>query len=153
MDPLTQGAVGAILPQSIKVKWIQNNKYQTALAGLLGMVGGIAADIDVLISSDTDPLLFLTFHRQFTHSLVFIPFGGLVVTIMLHWALRRRWRLRFFQTFLLCSIGYTTHALLDTATSFGTMLLWPFVDTRYSLNIISIIDPLFTLPQILSLNR
>ena len=150
MDPVTQGALGAILPQSISVKLSRKKKYHAVLAGFFGMVGGIAADIDVLISSETDPLLFLTFHRQFTHSLVFIPFGGLIVAFLLHWALGRRWRLKFYQTALLCTLGYTTHALLDTATSYGTMLLWPFIETRYSLNIISILDPLFTLPLLLS---
>ena len=150
MDPVTQGALGAILPQSIREKWSRNNKYHTALAGFLGMVGGMAADLDVLISSDTDPLLFLTFHRQFTHSLVFIPFGGLMVALIVHWALGRKWQLKFFHTVLLCSLGYATHALLDAATSYGTMLLWPFIETRYSFSIISIVDPLFTLPLLMS---
>ncbi len=150
MDPITQGALGAVLPQSVKSKWFGNHKFQTALAGFLGMIGGMAADLDVLISSDTDPLLFLTFHRQFTHSLIFIPLGGLTVALLLHRALGRRCQLKFFQTVLLCSLGYATHALLDVTTSYGTMLLWPFNETRYSLNIISIIDPLFTLPLLLS---
>ena len=79
MDPITQGALGAALPQSIKAKWCKGGKYHVALAGLFGMLGGIAADLDVLIYSDADPLLFLNFHRQFTHSLIFIPFGGLIV--------------------------------------------------------------------------
>ena len=146
MDPITQGALGAALPQSLTAKWSGHRKYQYALAGFLGMLGGIAADLDVLIYSDTDPLLFLTYHRQFTHSLIFIPIGGLIVASMLHWILTRRWRLKFWQTVILCSLGYATHALLDAATSYGTMLLWPFVETRYSWSIISIIDPLFTVP-------
>ncbi|NQV98180.1 MAG: metal-dependent hydrolase [Rhodospirillales bacterium] len=150
MDPLTQGALGAALPQSTWAKWSRQRKYQVALAGLLGMVGGMAADLDVLIYSNTDPLLFLTYHRQFTHSLVFIPMGGLIIALLMHGVLGRRGQLRFWQTTLLCSLGYATHALLDTATSYGTMLLWPFVETRYSWSIISIIDPLFTLPLALS---
>jgi inner membrane protein len=150
MDPLTQGALGAALPQSTWAKWSSHRKYQFALAGFLGMVGGMAADLDILIYSNTDPLLFLTFHRQFTHSFIFIPFGGLIMALLAHWVPGRRWRLRFWQTALLCSLGYATHALLDTATSYGTMLLWPFVETRYSWSVISIVDPLFTLPLALS---
>ena len=125
MDPITQGALGAILPQSVKVKRSQDQKYHTALAGFLGMIGGLSADLDVLISSDSDPLLFLTFHRHFTHSLVFIPFGGLILGLLMHWALGRRCQLRFSQTVLFCSLGYGTHALLDATTSYGTLLLWP----------------------------
>jgi hypothetical protein len=53
----------------------------------------MAPDLDVLISSRTDPLLFLEYHRQFTHSLVFIPFGAGLVALAI-WALlgrRRGW--------------------------------------------------------------
>jgi inner membrane protein len=146
MDPFTQGALGAALPQSTYTKWSSPHKTQVALAGFLGMVGGMAADLDVLIYSTTDPLLFLTYHRQFTHSLIFIPFGGLIMALAVHWVVGRRWQLRFWQTVLLCSLGYGTHALLDAATSYGTMLLWPFIEARYSWSIISIVDPLFTLP-------
>ena len=149
MDPLTQGALGAALPQSTWTGRSSHHKYQVALAGFLGMLGGMAADLDVLIYSDTDPLLFLTFHRQFTHSLIFIPFGGLIMALSVRWILKRRWQLRYWQTALLCSLGYATHALLDTATSYGTMLLWPFVETRYSWSIISVVDPLFTVPLML----
>lgn len=150
MDPLTQGVLGAALPQSTWAKWSSRRKYQVALAGFLGLLGGMAADLDVLIRSDSDPLLFLTYHRHFTHSLIFIPFGGSIMALLAHWILGRRWQLRFWQTALLCTLGYATHALLDTATSYGTMLLWPFVETRYSWSVISIIDPLFTLPLALS---
>jgi inner membrane protein len=150
MDPITQGALGAALPQLTSARWFTHHKYQVALAGFLGMLGGMAADLDVLIYSDTDPLLFLTYHRQFTHSLIFIPVGGLIVALLVHLILGRRWHLWFWQTALLCSLGYASHALLDTATSYGTMLLWPFIETRYSWSIISIVDPLFTLPLLLS---
>lgn len=149
MDPLTQGVLGAALPQSTlgkSTKCSPHRKYPVLLAGLLGMVGGMAADLDVLIFSKTDPLLFLTYHRQFTHSLIFIPFGGFIVALLVHGILWKRWQLRFWQTVIFCSLGYATHAFLDTATSYGTMLLWPFDETRYSWRIISIIDPLFTIP-------
>tara|TARA_Y100001935_G_scaffold245204_1_gene238526 strand:- start:564 stop:1580 length:1017 start_codon:yes stop_codon:yes gene_type:complete len=152
MDLITQGALGAILPLSVKKKWTSGQKYHTALAGFLGMIGGMSADLDVLINSDTDPLLFLTYHRHFTHSLIFIPIGGLIIGLLMHWTLGCRCQLKFSQTVFFCSLGYGTHALLDATTSYGTLLLWPFIDTRYSLNIISIIDPIFTLPLIISVS-
>lgn len=150
MDPLTQGVLGAALPQSTGAKWSGHRRCQVALAGFLGMLGGMAADLDILIRSSTDPLLFLTFHRQFTHSFIFIPLGGLTIALLVHWVLGRRWQLRFWQTALLCSLGYATHGLLDTATSYGTMLFWPFSETRYSWSIVSIVDPLFSVPLALS---
>jgi len=113
---------------------------------MLGFLAGMAADLDVLIRSDTDRLLFLEYHRQFTHALVFIPVGGLFCALVLYRLLARRWQLSFRQTFMFCTLGYATHALLDACTTYGTMLLWPFSDARFAWNSISIIDPLFTLP-------
>lgn len=140
MDPLTQGLLGATLPQSL------GRGREAAVAGLLGFFAGMAADLDVLIRSTRDPLLFLEYHRQFTHSLVFIPAGGLLTALVLHWLIGRRRGLDFRRSALFCTLGYATHALLDACTTYGTMLLWPFSDARIAWNIISIIDPLFTVP-------
>ena len=75
MDPVTQSALGASLAQT------QSNSNKVWAAAILGCIGGLAPDLDVLISSSEDPLLFLEYHRQFTHSLIFIPFGSLLVSL------------------------------------------------------------------------
>jgi inner membrane protein len=140
MDPLTQGALGAALPQSVAKGQLMG------LAMLCGFAGGMAPDLDVLIRSESDPLLFLEYHRQFTHSLVFIPIGAALVALTL-WALigrRRQWSLKRIYVFTM--LGYATHALLDACTTYGTLLLWPFSDQRFAWNNVSIIDPLLTLP-------
>lgn len=143
MDPLTQGTLGASLPQSL------SPGQAAGSAGLLGFFAGMAADLDVFIRSSTDPLLFLEYHRQFTHALVFIPIGGALCALVLHQLLGRRRGLAFYQSWLFCTLGYATHALLDACTTYGTMLLWPFSEQRFAWNTISIIDPLFTLPLLL----
>lgn len=140
MDPLSQGVLGATLPQA------SARPRQVLVAGILGLIAGMAPDLDVLIQSDSDPLLFLEYHRQFSHALVFIPFGGLLCALVLHPLLGRRAGLGFWQTTLFCTLGYATHGLLDACTTYGTLLLWPFSDQRFAWNVISIIDPLFTLP-------
>lgn len=140
MDPLTQGTLGAALPQATQ------GKGRQGIAGILGFAAGLTPDADVFIRSETDPLLFLEYHRQFTHSLIFIPVGGLICALALHWLMGRRWQLSFAQTFLFCTLGYATHALLDACTSYGTMLFWPFSHARISWSVVSIVDPLFTLP-------
>ncbi len=145
MDPLTQGVMGAVLPQATAAR----GRYAGS-AGVLGFLAGMAADLDVLIRSSSDPLLFLEYHRQFTHSLIFIPVGGLLCALLLHGLLGRRRGLRFRQSWLFCTLGYATHALLDACTTYGTMLFWPFSDARIAWNTISIIDPLFTLPLLLA---
>lgn len=143
MDPLTQGALGAALAQTTPTK-----AKNIAVAGVLGFASGMAADLDVLIQSSTDPLIYLEYHRHFTHSLLFIPIGGLLCAFVLHYVIGRRWRWSFFQTFVCCSLGYATHALLDASTSYGTLLLWPFSDDRISWSFVPVIDPLFTIPLI-----
>lgn len=140
MDPLTQGAIGATLPVAIR------SKGRERLACAAGFLAGMAADLDAFIMSSTDSLLYLEFHRQFTHSFVLIPIGSLVVSALLYVALRRWGRTGFLTLWMFCALGYATHGLLDAATSYGTQLLWPFSDTRFAAGIISIIDPLFTGP-------
>ncbi|MGS2717151.1 metal-dependent hydrolase [Eionea flava] len=143
MDPVTQGVVGAIASQQI-------SKRQILIAAtVLGTLSGMAPDLDVLIKSDVDPLLGLEYHRHFTHSLLFIPFGGLLCALFFSFVFRSwfsRIGLSFKQVLLFCTLGYATHGLLDSLTTYGTQLLWPLSDMRVAWNVISIIDPLFTLP-------
>ena len=139
MDPLTQGVVGSIgATQAAK-------KTHIVIASMLGFLSGLTPDLDVLIRSDADPLFALEFHRQFTHSLFFIPVGGVICALFFYWVFARK-KLSFKYTYLFCTLGYATHALLDACTTYGTLLFWPFSLERFAWNNISIIDPLFTLP-------
>ena len=145
MDPLTQGLVGASLALSA------SKKQHLVVAGSLGLLAGMAPDLDLLIRSTKDPLLFLEFHRQFTHSLFFIPIGSFICALILHPLIAKKGGLSFKQSWWYCGLGYATHGLLDACTSYGTQLLWPFTDTRYSWSTVSVIDPLFTLPILFTL--
>lgn len=138
MDPISQSTVGALAAQC------GFDPKKARAAALVGCVAGLAPDADVFISSPTDSLLFLEFHRQFTHALVFIPVGAAIVALATHWLVRRRLRPR--ETYLACLLGYATHGLLDACTSYGTQLFWPFASTRVAWNNVSVVDPLFTLP-------
>ena len=141
MDPLTQGLLGAVA-----VRNSRNSNAQRGVAVALGFFAGMAADLDVIIRSSSDSLLFLEYHRQFTHSLIFIPLGGLICGLVLHYLIGRRSRLSWPQSVLFCTLGYATHALLDACTTYGTQLFWPFSNERVAWNVMSIIDPLYTLP-------
>lgn len=140
MDPVTQGVLGAVFAQT------HGPKRALAKAAVIGAIAGMLPDLDVLIRSATDPLLAVEYHRHVTHSLFFIPIGGLLSSLLLYPLLGRRWQLSYRQTLAWCTIGFATHGLLDGCTSFGTKLLWPLSDERYALDIISVVDPLFTLP-------
>lgn len=138
MDPLSQGVLGASLPQAVA-----KSKELRWAAGL-GFLAGLLPDIDVLIQSSEDSLLFLEYHRQFTHSLIFIPIGGLIVAGALYAVYKGK--LSFKKAYLYSTLGYATHGVLDTCTTYGTQLFWPFSNMRLAWNFISIIDPLLTFP-------
>lgn len=106
----------------------------------------MAPDLDVLIRSSQDPLLAIEYHRHFTHSLAFVPIGALLCAFVLYPLLRRR--LDFRWLYLFCALGYASHGLLDACTSYGTRLFWPFSAERVALNLVSVVDPLFTVPLI-----
>lgn len=139
MDPLSQAAFGASLSQS----FAKDGKKQLS-AIVIGALAGMAPDLDILINSDYDPLLFLEYHRQFTHSLVFIPFGALLCALVFYPFAKKK--LSFKQIYFFSFLAYATHGLLDACTSYGTQLFWPFTNERVAWNVVSIIDPLFTLP-------
>ena len=141
MDPLSQGIVGAAFAQSAANK---NNIFKI---GVIGFLAGLAPDLDILIQSSTDPILFLEYHRQFTHSLFFIPFGSLIVALVLFPLVKSSMSIK--TVYFASLLGYATHGLLDACTSYGTQIFWPFSNERVTWNNISIVDPLFTIPVLI----
>lgn len=137
MDILTQGLLGAALAQSVA------KPNEARLATAVGFLSGLLADADALIRSSHDPLLTLEYHRHFTHSIFFVPIGGLIAALLL-WPFFRH-RLRFGRLYVFALLGYSLSGFLDACTSYGTHLLWPLSDTRIAWSIISIVDPVFTL--------
>jgi len=150
MDPLTQGVLGAAAAQSL-VGWRRGERVtcgrwivsKAVLLGVVGAIAGMAADLDVLIQSASDPTLAWRFHRHFTHSLLFIPIGGTLVALPFLRLVRRRadWPSIFAASW----IGYATHGPLDALTSYGTLLFWPVTDQRVALDWMAIVDPVYTL--------
>tara|TARA_Y100000739_G_scaffold81704_1_gene69668 strand:+ start:177 stop:1199 length:1023 start_codon:yes stop_codon:yes gene_type:complete len=143
MDPVSQGAVGAAFAQSAA------KKENIILIGFIGFLAGLAPDLDVLIRSEDDPILFLEYHRQFSHSLFFIPIGSFFVALFIFPFVRSLISLRM--VYIASFLGYATHGLLDACTSYGTQLFWPFSDQRVTWNNISIVDPIFTVPIVILL--
>ena len=142
MDPVTQGIVATTAAQSY------SKKNNLIIASIIGFLAGLAPDIDIFIRSNTDPLLFLEYHRQFTHSLFFIPIGSLICAFTFYYIFAKKFNFSFKETYIYSTIGYATHGIIDSFTTYGTQLLWPFTDERFAWNTVSVIDPLFTLPVI-----
>jgi inner membrane protein len=136
MDSITQGVLGAAAAQAVLKRRLPQG------VGWIGALGGLLADADVFIQSSSDPTVGWLFHRHFTHSLFFIPIGGLIAALPFLWL--KRFRHDRTAVIWAAIIGYATHAPLDWLTSYGTQLLWPFSNQRFALDWIGIIDPIYT---------
>lgn len=137
MDPITNGLTGTMAALAFSGHDDKNRAAAT------GFGAAMLADVETFIQLPGDPLFNLEIHRQFTHSLIFIPIGALVAAA-LFWVLFRM-SFPFRKLYLFSIAGYCTHWFMDLITSYGTELLWPFLDTRFALNIVSVIDPVITL--------
>jgi inner membrane protein len=142
MDPITHGLLGATTAHVLLGRPFPR-------AWMVGALAALAPDLDVLIRSEADPLLAIEHHRGFTHSLAFIPVGGAIAA--LPWLAGRRARTAWRLVMGASIAGYATHPLLDACTTYGTQLLWPFSSSRVAWHVISIVDPLFTLPLLAGL--
>lgn len=143
MDLLTQGLLGAATAQSV------SRRQELRTATVIGLLAGMAPDLDTLIRSSSDPLLFLDFHRYFTHALIFVPVIAALVTVVLTPWLGRRMGPR--RVFLYALAGAAFAGVLDACTSYGTHLLWPFVDRAVAWRIVSIVDPVITVALVAGL--
>lgn len=143
MDPVSQVAAGALFAGALPKK-VRNNALRLPLFS--GGVAGAVPDLDIFIRSATDPLLSLEYHRHFTHSLAFIPIGALICAVVLWIIFPKRIKPMFQHVYIWCFAGMASHGLLDACTSYGTQLLQPFSNLRISWDLLSIIDPLITLP-------
>ncbi|MDX1591233.1 MAG: metal-dependent hydrolase, partial [Balneolaceae bacterium] len=141
MDPVTHGLTGAA------AALLFSDKEHVRPAALAGALSAMSADLDIFIASQSDPLLNLEMHRQFTHAFIFIPVGSLLISALLFLFLKRT--TSFKKLYLFSFAGLCTAGLLDACTSYGTQLLWPFLDTRISWSVVSILDPVITAGLIL----
>ena len=141
MDNITHGSLGIIAailaaPPELRRK-----------AALAGFIAAELPDLDVFILSPGDPLFSLQMHRHFSHALVMIPVLA-VLGVLLANALRKLFRrpAQWRGMWMPALAAVATHGFCDTWTSYGTHLLWPFTERRESWDLISVIDPLMTLP-------
>jgi len=141
MDPLTHTLLGA----SLGMLGFGHRVGRATAAGV-GALAGAAADLDIFIGSATDPLIAVEYHRHFTHALAFAPVGAALVVGLLsgYGPWRRAWAGQFSAIWLCGVLAWVSHCLLDAATSYGTLLLWPFMDRRFGWDLIAVVDPVFT---------
>eukprot|EP01035_Chromulina_nebulosa_P024918 gene24918-32473_t len=154
MDLVTQGLLGAVVGQV----GFQRRLGKRAI--LWGGVVGLLPDADILaVKFSSNPMAMELIHRGITHSVFFalmmaVPLGFLLRKIDNHLYAGTETPPKAEQIkiwSILCFWSLITHPLLDLFTTFGTQLLAPFSNHRFALSAIPIIDPVYSVPLLVSI--
>ncbi len=141
MDSVTHIFLGSALAQSLAARRLGH-----ARSFLIGALAATFPDFDALFHTG-DALRDHALHRHFMHSLLIVPL--LAALAVLPFLLHKKSRPLLKPLYLAALIACASHTLLDLLTPYGTMIFWPFTTHRFALDIISVADPLYTLPLML----
>ncbi len=143
MDTVTTAIGGALLGRALP------EERRGPIGAAVVTLASVVPDTDIILEAfNNDPLGGLTQHRAITHSLVGAAILGPMLALIL-------WRFgkdkKYLRLLLLCLLGLLWHMFTDLATSWGTMIYYPFNRDRVVWDLIFIIDFMFTgillLPQ------
>lgn len=135
MDNATHALIGYALYAASKSQVQENHKKWYAGAAILGTEIPDIEAFTMLWGND----VYLIWHRNFTHSILFTPIMALLAIGILSIFSRKRnisWKRMYF----LALGGVTSHWLFDYFNQWGTGLFEPFLQERYSLGILPIVD-------------
>jgi inner membrane protein len=143
LDSLTQLTLGAALGETFLGKKIGNKGI------LIGAFIGTLSDLDVIPGQLLDTPDRLLFHRGFTHSLAFVLIATLLLSqLFKRWCCRKQ-NIPIGQWHLFFAVTLAAGILIDAFTTYGTQLLWPY-KYRFEFNTLFVVDPLFTLPLLIT---
>ncbi len=137
MDTVTHGLTGWLVARTLPDKW--KGEHPAIATGVVTL-GSVLPDADnaaSLLGSE----LYLRVHRGISHSLLGISVSSLVVALL--FARFGRWK-DAKRLFLLALLGQVSHVVLDLLNSYGTQVLQPFSDARLSLDLLFVVDLVFT---------
>lgn len=136
MDTLTTAIGGALLAKALPEE--SRGPSGVWIVTLASAVPDIDVFADLIF---TDPLSGLTQHRGFTHSLVGIVVIAPLIAGAFRWFSKNR---NFLRLLALALLGLAWHLFTDLATSWGTMVFYPFSRERVVWDLLFIIDFSFT---------
>ena len=142
MDTITHALAGYVAVKS------GLNRGTGRWGAIAGVAAAIFPDLDGFFEFFLGTEFTIKYHRHLTNSLFLAPLFALIFA----WLFVKVSKLPKFRAFfIIWLVEILLHTFLDVATSFGTMILSPFSDKRFSLDWIFIIDPYLTLLLLLSI--
>ena len=139
MDSLTHIVLGACVGEAALSKKLGKK------ALVVGAIAQSFPDIDGVASLWLSPTESLLFHRGITHSFLFGLLAAVGFALLTQRIFRTR-SLSFANLLIFFCLQLWLHSLLDTCNEYGTGLLMPFSDQRFSWGLLFVADPFFTLP-------
>lgn len=142
MDSITQFVIGSAIGEVTLGRKLGNRPI------LIGGVVGTLADLDVLVNPLLDEVTKLTWHRGYSHAVLI----NLIAAPFLAWIGHRftRERTEYRQWLIFMMSALQAAIWIDAFTVYGTQLLQPFSNFPVGFNAISIVDPLFTVPLVIT---
>lgn len=137
MDTVTHGLTGWLVARALPDAWKGEHPATATAVVALGSVLPDADHAASLLGSE----LYLRIHRGLSHSLLGISVSSLVVALL--FARFGRWK-DAKRLFLLALLGQASHVVLDLLNSYGTQVFQPFSDARMSLDLLFVVDLVFT---------
>jgi len=137
MDTVTHGLTGWLVARALPDDWKGEHPATATAVVVLGSVLPDADNAASLLGSE----LYLRIHRGLSHSLLGISVSSLVVALL--FARFGKWK-DAKRLFLLALLGQVSHVVLDLLNAYGTQVLQPFSDARLSLDLLFVVDLLFS---------
>jgi inner membrane protein len=143
MDTITHTVIGACMGEAIAGKQLGKK------AMLWGALANNFPDVDVIAGLWENETHSLLVHRGITHSI----FCNLILSFVFAWIFQKLYHkqeVSYRRWLILFGSGLFLHIILDAFTAYGTGWFEPFSHYRVTFNTIFILDPVFTLPVLIS---
>ncbi len=142
MDTTTHALAGYIIVKTGLNK--DTGKWGTIAA----VTGSVFPDVDGILGIFLGTEFMIKYHRNLTNSIFF----AVPISLLFAWFFVRLSRIKkFWPFFLIFVVVVLAHTFMDLITSYGTMILSPFSNRRFSLDWVFIIDPYFSLTLLFSI--
>ncbi len=143
MDSLTHIVLGACIGEAIA------GRYMDKRAMFYGALAQSVPDVDFVTTFFLHGAENVVAHRGITHSILF----GLMATLFLTWLVKRaihKTPLPWKNVLLLFAVNIFAHLFIDSFNAYGVALLMPFSHHKYTMNVLFVADPLFSLAPFIS---